>query len=96
MPESLPALPGYETGLLYAPAANEPTGGDVYGAWPLPGGELAVLIGDVAGKGVETAALSAMVRFFIEARSWDERSPEEVLDAGQPDALLAPAARTPS
>ncbi len=79
VPESLPALPGYETGLLYAPAADEPTGGDVYGAWPLPGGELAVLIGDVAGKGVETAALSAMVRFFIEARSWDEGAPEKVL-----------------
>ena len=33
---------------------------------------VALLVGDVAGKGVETAALSAMVRFFIEARSWDE------------------------
>ena len=79
VPESLPVLPGYETGLMYAPAANEPTGGDVYGAWELPDGELAVLIGDVAGKGVETAALSAMVRFFIEARSWDEPSPAAVL-----------------
>ncbi len=37
VPESLPELPGYETGLLYAPAANEATGGDVYGAWPLAG-----------------------------------------------------------
>ena len=72
VPESLPELPGYETGLLYAPAANEPTGGDVYGAWPVAGGDaVAVLVGDVAGKGVETASLSSMVRFFIEARSWD-------------------------
>jgi hypothetical protein len=53
VPESLPALPGYETGLLYAPAANEATGGDVYGAWPVgDGGSVAVLVGDVAGKGV--------------------------------------------
>jgi GAF domain-containing protein len=79
VPESLPEVPGYETGLLYAPAANEPTGGDVYGAWGLRGGEVAVLIGDVAGKGVETAALSAMVRFFVEARSWDSASPSTVL-----------------
>jgi GAF domain-containing protein len=87
VPESLPELPGYETGLLYAPAANEATGGDVYGAWPVGGGEsVAVLVGDVAGKGVETAALSAMVRFFIEARSWDTLSPAEVLE--QANAML--------
>ena len=36
-------------------------------------------MGDVAGKGVETAALSAMARFFIEARSWDSDSPAKVL-----------------
>jgi GAF domain-containing protein len=86
VPESLPEVPGYETGLLYAPSANEPTGGDVYGAWSLPGGELALLVGDVAGKGVETAALSAMVRFFIEARSWDEPRPSRVLE--QANAML--------
>jgi serine phosphatase RsbU (regulator of sigma subunit) len=81
VPESLPKLPGYETGLLYAPAANEATGGDVYGAWPVGEGDgVAVLVGDVAGKGVETAALSAMVRFFIEARSWDSLCPAKVLE----------------
>ncbi|HEX6651378.1 MAG TPA: GAF domain-containing SpoIIE family protein phosphatase [Thermoleophilaceae bacterium] len=87
VPESLPRLPGYETGLLYAPAANEATGGDVYGAWPVGNGEsVAVLVGDVAGKGVETAALSAMVRFFIEARSWDSLCPGKVLE--QANAML--------
>jgi GAF domain-containing protein len=86
VPESLPEVPGYETGLLYAPAANEPTGGDVYGAWPVNGDAVAVLVGDVAGKGVETAALSAMVRFFVEARSWDTLSPAKVLE--QANAML--------
>jgi serine phosphatase RsbU (regulator of sigma subunit) len=86
VPESLPELPGYETGLLYAPALGEPTGGDVYGAWKLPGGDVAVLVGDVAGKGVENAALSAMVRFFVEARSWDEHAPAAVLE--QANAML--------
>ena len=87
VPESLPELAGYETGLLYAPAANEATGGDVYGAWPVgDGSSVAVLVGDVAGKGVETAALSSMVRFFIEARSWDSPSPAEVLE--QANAML--------
>jgi GAF domain-containing protein len=86
VPESLPEVEGFEVGLLYAPALGEPTGGDVYGAWRLPGGEVAILIGDVAGKGVETAALSAMVRFFIEARSWDSISPAVVLE--QANAML--------
>jgi GAF domain-containing protein len=86
VPESLPELPGYETGLLYAPALGEPTGGDVYGAWQLPSGDVAVLVGDVAGKGVENAALSAMVRFFVEARSWDANSPAAVLE--QANAML--------
>lgn len=86
VPEPLPALAGYETGLLYAPAHGEPTGGDVYGAWTLPDGDIAVLIGDVAGKGVANAALSAMVRFFVEARSWDTRSPAAVLE--QTNAML--------
>jgi GAF domain-containing protein len=80
VPESLPEVAGYDTGLLYAPALGEPTGGDLYGAWQLPCGEVAVLVGDVAGKGVQTAALSAMARFFIEARSWDARSPAQVLE----------------
>lgn len=87
VPESLPQVPGYETGLLYAPALGEPTGGDLYGVWQLPNGEVAALVGDVAGKGVETAALSAMVRFFIEARSWDAESPARVLE--QTNAMLA-------
>jgi GAF domain-containing protein len=81
VPGPLPELRGYETGLLYSPAANEPTGGDVYGAWPVgDGSRMAVLVGDVAGKGVETAALSSMVRFFVEARSWDSLSPAVVLE----------------
>jgi len=80
VPESLPAVPGWDVGLLYEPADHQPTGGDLYGAWPLPGDGLAVLIGDVAGKGVETSALSAMARFFTEARSWDCDDPAEVLE----------------
>jgi GAF domain-containing protein len=80
VPESLPRVAGYELGLLYEPAESQPTGGDLYGAWTLPDGRLAVLIGDVAGKGVETAALSAMARFFIEARSWSCASPAQVLE----------------
>ena len=80
VPEALPSVPGWDVGVLYQPADDQPTGGDLYGAWPLPGGNVAVVIGDVVGKGVETAALSAMARFFIEARSWDVEDPGAVLE----------------
>ena len=79
VPDSLPEVAGYELGVRSEPADSQPTGGDLYGVWALPSGEVAVLVGDVAGKGVETAALSAMARFFIEARSWDCSGPAEVL-----------------
>ena len=79
VPNSVPGVPGYDLGVLWEPAESQPTGGDLYGVWPLPGGEVAVLVGDVAGKGVETAAMSAMARFFIEARSWDGLGPARVL-----------------
>ena len=52
----------------------------------MPSGALAVLVGDVTGKGLEVAALSAMVRFFVEARSWDSERPGEIL--AQTDRLL--------
>ena len=57
VPQSLPEVAGFEVGLAYEPAASQSVGGDVYGAWPLPSGEIAMLVGDVAGKGVEKAAL---------------------------------------
>ena len=79
VPEPFAELPDFEAGLLYEPAASQRTGGDIYGVWTVPSGEVAMLVGDVAGKGVETAAVSAMVRFFVEARTWDSRLPSEVL-----------------
>jgi GAF domain-containing protein len=72
-------IPGFELGVVYEPAGHEVGGGDVFGVWTLPSGALAVLVGDVAGKGLEVAALSAMVRFFVEARTWDSEHPAEVL-----------------
>jgi len=70
---------GLELGLVYEPVAHEVGGGDVFGVWTLPSGAVALLVGDVSGKGLEVAAASAMVRFFVEARAWDTESPAEVL-----------------
>lgn len=79
VPDSPLQMPGFEMGFLYEPTEKQAAGGDLFGSWRLPGGEVAVLVGDVAGKGLQTAALSAMARFFIEARTWDSKDPAETL-----------------
>lgn len=79
VPDSLPTVDGHEVAALYEPAEGQLAGGDVYGVWGRPDGSLALLIGDVAGKGAGAAGLSAMTRFFVEARGWDGAGPAEIL-----------------
>jgi serine phosphatase RsbU (regulator of sigma subunit) len=57
LPSSLPMLAGYDFYAYYQPA--QAVGGDYYGFIPLPGGRLAVAVGDVAGKGIAAALLMA-------------------------------------
>jgi serine phosphatase RsbU (regulator of sigma subunit)/pSer/pThr/pTyr-binding forkhead associated (FHA) protein len=64
-PLELPRPAGYEFFAHYEPAQE--VGGDYYDFVPLPGGRLAVLLGDVAGKGVPAALI--MVRFSAEAQA---------------------------
>jgi hypothetical protein len=86
IPDAPPELEGFSLGVVYEPVGQEVSGGDVFGVWRQPDGALAVLVGDVAGKGIEVAAVSAMVRFFIEARTWDADGPGAVL--AQANAIL--------
>jgi CheY-like chemotaxis protein len=57
LPESPPDLPGYEFFAHYESAYE--LGGDYYDFILLPGGRVAILVGDVAGKGVTAALLMA-------------------------------------
>lgn len=57
LPQELPRVAGYEFFAHYHSAQE--VGGDYYGFVPLPGGRLAVAVGDVAGKGVPAALLMA-------------------------------------
>src|SRR5262249_58094397 len=72
LPQSLPELPGHAFHASYK-AAQE-VGGDYYDFVPLSGGRLAVLIGDVAGKGVPAALV--MAKFSVEARVCLEAKPD--------------------
>jgi GAF domain-containing protein len=86
IPGPLPALEGFDAGLVYEPSGHAAGGGDLFGLWRLPSGSVALLVGVVSGKGIEVAAISAMVRFFVEARTWDAGDPAAVM--GQTNALL--------
>ena len=57
LPPRLPEVPGYEFFAYYESASE--VGGDYYDFIPLPRQRLAVLLGDVAGKGVAAALLMA-------------------------------------
>ncbi|MBN8627412.1 MAG: SpoIIE family protein phosphatase [Planctomycetes bacterium] len=57
LPDAPPAIDGYEFFDFYE-AANQ-IGGDYFDYVPLPGGRLAVVLGDVAGKGMPAALLMA-------------------------------------
>jgi serine phosphatase RsbU (regulator of sigma subunit) len=84
--EELPASEGLDLAALYQAAAGAEVGGDFYSAWPLADGRLALLVGDVSGKGVEAAGTTAMVRYMAEALSQSRCEPAEVI--GELNTLL--------
>jgi GAF domain-containing protein len=86
VPGPLPELDGFDAGLVFEPSGHAAGGGDFFGIWRLPSGSVALLVGDVSGKGIEVAAISSMVRFFVEARTYDAADPAVVM--AQTNALL--------
>ena len=66
LPERLPELDGVRLTAQFEPAAGH-VGGDWYDAVRLESGELALAIGDVAGKGVPAAAMMGELRGGLRA-----------------------------
>ena len=88
----LPAMPrigaGYDVGAEYVPAfAGREIGGDFYDVFVVRDSHAGVLIGDVAGKGLEAAALAATTRSTIHAFVHETASPAEALSRA--DAVLS-------
>jgi serine phosphatase RsbU (regulator of sigma subunit)/uncharacterized protein YigA (DUF484 family) len=67
LPSELPAVPGIELGHVYESSARVDVGGDVYDFLTLEDGRLAIILGDVTGKGIEAAADMAMAKFSFRA-----------------------------
>jgi PAS domain S-box-containing protein len=79
LPERLPSIPGYELASIYLPAVEASmVGGDFYDVWQVADSWM-LLIGDVTGKGIEAATLTALVRHTVRAASEFGRSPQQLL-----------------
>jgi hypothetical protein len=79
-PARLPRPPGLELAARYIPAEDRSVGGDWYDLFTSPSGALWVVVGDVAGHGLEAAVVMGRVRSALRAYSLIEPSPERVLD----------------
>jgi serine phosphatase RsbU (regulator of sigma subunit) len=86
LPPTLPDVPGLEVETLFVPAERGVIGGDFFDVFPIKDGRWAALVGDVCGKGIEAATLTAMARHTLRALANVQR-PSEALSALN-DALL--------
>ena len=75
----LPRLPGYELGAHMVAARM--IGGDFYDVLPLGDDRLALVVGDVSGKGVPAALFMALTCSLLRAEASRNESPEETLRA---------------
>ncbi len=75
------ALPGLELALRYLPGTRGTTvGGDWADGWALPDGRVALVVGDVVGKGLAAAATMGRLRAAIRALVQVDPTPSVVLD----------------
>jgi serine phosphatase RsbU (regulator of sigma subunit) len=81
LPAAPPVLAGIEVGSVYESSARLEVGGDLYDYTTLPDGRLAVVVGDVTGKGIDAAADMAMTRFVFRSLAREHPGPSGFLAA---------------
>jgi PAS domain-containing protein len=73
-------VPGLDFGYLYRSATvSAAVGGDFFDIFELDGGLAGVLLGDVSGKGVQAATLTALVKNTIRTLAYENVSPAVVM-----------------
>lgn len=78
MPTAPPTVPGVQIAARYVPGDGR-VGGDWYDVFPLPWGELGVVIGDVAGSGLEGAVIMGRMRSTLRSYALESADPADVL-----------------
>lgn len=94
IPPAPPQIPGLDVAGVYRPAGRgDEVGGDFYDVFETVGGDWAILIGDVSGKGAEAAGITALVRYTVRAAAIRATGPRRVLDMLNEALLLQRAGR---
>jgi len=79
LPHSLPTPPGMQTAAYYRMASPDVVGGDFYDLFPLRDGGWGFFLGDVRGKGIDAAAVTATVRYTLRAAAVYDPTPARAL-----------------
>lgn len=80
LPETLPRPTGVRLASRYLPAAETArVGGDWYDAIPLPGSRVALVVGDVMGHSMTSAAIMGQLRTTAQTLAGLDLPPQEVL-----------------
>ena len=80
MRSSLGSVPGIVSDSLYSSATQQAlVGGDFYTLIRLPDDHAVMILGDVSGKGVEAASMSALVKTALTAYAWEGASPVQMV-----------------
>ncbi|MFC1440588.1 SpoIIE family protein phosphatase [Streptacidiphilus sp. N1-10] len=88
LPSPPPPLAAITTAHLYLPAG---TGGAWYDLVPLSGARVALVVGEVAGHGIETAAAMGQLRTAVQTLAAQDLAPDELL--GRLDETMQRLAR---
>lgn len=79
LPSRLPRVAGLELAARYVPGTETGVGGDWYDVFPLPDDRLGLVIGDVAGNGLNAAVIMGRLRSALRAYALEFLDPGEVL-----------------
>jgi phosphoserine phosphatase RsbU/P len=78
MPDEVPSIPPLQMAVLFKPVAQ--LGGDLYDWIPFDDGRIAIVIGDVAGKGAPAALYGALSSGVIRTRAGRKYPPGQMLE----------------
>jgi sigma-B regulation protein RsbU (phosphoserine phosphatase) len=79
LPAKLPAVPGLEFASRYAPGGGGEVGGDWYDVFDVPSGHVYVVVGDVAGRGMNAAVAMGRLRTALRAYALQTQDPADLL-----------------
>jgi sigma-B regulation protein RsbU (phosphoserine phosphatase) len=81
IPPAPPQIDGLDVAAAYRPAGNgEEVGGDFYDIFEIGTGDWVIVIGDVCGKGVDAAVVTALARHTLRGAAVSQPVPSHALD----------------